>query len=389
MQTGIELYDFHASVCIATYGISVPSLHTVSTDSVITTLLQTPNDRESIMETASETASAASYRYLPRRPLYSTYVDKIEIWWGDDVADEIGATDSRGYNIVNLAFWLANTDGTSNPVDVALVWVNPEEYFDVDNSQFGSTPEEIRNSLLEAYHAQGARVLISAFGATQFPTTEGISATACGENLAQFVIDYQLDGVDLDYEDNAAMESGTSVPWLVEMTNAMLKKFKASGKRYIILHAPQAPYFMDGKYPENYIALHNSELYDGSTMGDHIDGYLVQFYNQGTSEYDDYESLFEEANGWALGTAVQQIADKGIPMRKISVGKPVTPQDAANTGYVPPDELAAIFREARQPGAPWSRIRRVGGVMGWQFINDPEGEWIAGAKDAIENPGRK
>ncbi len=32
---------FHASVCIATYGMSVPSLHTESTDSVIITTSQT------------------------------------------------------------------------------------------------------------------------------------------------------------------------------------------------------------------------------------------------------------------------------------------------------------------------------------------------------------
>ncbi len=381
-------YDFQASVCIATYGISVPSLHTESTDSVIATLLQTPNDCESIMETASA-ASSRPHGYLPHGPLYSTYVDTISQWWGDVIADEIGATDSRGYNIVNLSFWLANKDGTSHPVDIAIVWASPERFFDVHNSKFGSTPDEIRKNLRKAYHAQGARVLVSAFGATQFPTTQGIPATACGENLAQFVMDNQLDGVDLDYEDNAAMENGTAVPWLVEMTSAMLKKFKASGKRYIILHAPQAPYFMDGKYPKNYVALHNSGLHDGSTMGDHIDGYLVQFYNQGNSEYVCYKTLFEDADGWSSGSAVQQIADKGIPMRKISVGKPVTPQDVVNTGYVPPDELAAIFREARQPGAPWSHIHRLGGVVGWQFMSDPKGEWIAGAKDAIGNPGHK
>ena len=42
----------------------------------------------------------------------------------------------------------------------------------------------------------------------------------------------QLDGVDLDYEDNNAMEVGTAVPWLIEMTDAMVMKFKATGKKY-------------------------------------------------------------------------------------------------------------------------------------------------------------
>ena len=90
----------------------------------------------------------------------------------------------------------------------------------------------------------------------------------------------QLDGVDLDYEDNQAMNEGKAVPWLIEMTDAMVKKFKAAGKQYIMTNAPQAPYFMDGHYKQNYVDLYKAELSDGSRVGDHIDSYLVQFYNQ-------------------------------------------------------------------------------------------------------------
>ena len=34
------------------------------------------------------------------------------------------------------------------------------------------------------------------------------------------------------------------------------------------------------------------------------------------------------------GTAVKQIMDKGVPKEKILLGKPATPNDATNTGYV-------------------------------------------------------
>ena len=37
-------------------------------------------------------------------------------------------------------------------------------------------------------------------------------------NLAQFVIYNNLDGVDLDWEDNAAMENGTGEQWLIDCT---------------------------------------------------------------------------------------------------------------------------------------------------------------------------
>ena len=275
-----------------------------------------------------------------------------------------------------MAFWLPNPDGTSNPVDVATVWDNPEKFFDVSNSDFGSSGSEIRNSLLREYHKNGVKILISAFGATSYPTTEGIPATACGENLAQYVIDMKLDGVDLDYEDNGAMEQGEAVPWLIAMTEAMLMKFKATGKKYIITHAPQAPYFMNGKYPKNYVDFHKSLLSDGSTVGDHIDSYLVQFYNQGSSTYSTYESLFKWSDGWSSGTSVKEIANKGIPISKIVMGKPITEKDVVNSGYVCPDQLAGFIQTARQPGNVWANDGDIGGVMGWKFQSDRNGEWI-------------
>jgi hypothetical protein len=51
--------------------------------------------------------------------------------------------------------------------------------------------------------------------------------------------------------------------------------------------------------------------------------------------YDTYELLFIDAKyGEWNGTAVKQIAAKGVPLDKIVVGKPVTPADASNTGYI-------------------------------------------------------
>ena len=123
-----------------------------------------------------------------------------------------------------------------------------------------------------------------------------------------FVIENQLDGVDLDYEDNAAMEAGTAVPWLITMTEAMLDTFASSapGQKFYISHAPQAPYFMEGKYPQNYIDLYYSSA--GHRMvGHYIDFFNIQFYNQGTSDYLTYETIFMESNGWSVGTAINQI----------------------------------------------------------------------------------
>ena len=299
------------------------------------------------------------------------------------IAEMIGATNSKGCNIINLAFWLPNPDGTSKPLDTALVWGNAVAYFGT-NSEFGSTTQEIQANLRNRYHQQNAKVMVSAFGATSHPTTQNIDAEAVGENLAMFVIENQLDGVDLDYEDNPAMQAGTAVPWLITMTKAMLRTFASSapGQKFYISHAPQAPYFMDRKYPQNYVDLYYSSV-GGGTVGDSIDFFNVQFYNQGTSDYLTYETLFVKSNGWSVGTAVLQIAEKRIPINKLLVGKPVTQKDAYNTGYVKQDKLANIFRTARtarQGG--WYNCNEVGGVMNWKFSSDTTA-WMKEMKSAI------
>ena len=88
-------------------------------------------------------------------------------------------------------------------------------------------------------------------------------------------------------------------------------------------------------------------------------------------------SLFITSDGWSVGTSVNEIAAKGIPLSKITVGKPITQADAANTGFVPVTDLASIIDTARQPGNVWANGRDVGGVMGWRFQSDRDGTWIS------------
>jgi len=49
--------------------------------------------------------------------------------------------------------------------------------------------------------------MISAFGSTDMPSSR--DANSICSLLGQFVLDNNLDGVDLNFEDNAAMEIGT------------------------------------------------------------------------------------------------------------------------------------------------------------------------------------
>ena len=74
-----------------------------------------------------------------------------------------------------------------------------------DQNPWGNNNTEVQLGVKKAYNDAGVKILISAFGATQFPTTYYVSPVECGYALGKFVLDNHLDGADIDWEDNAAM----------------------------------------------------------------------------------------------------------------------------------------------------------------------------------------
>ena len=77
---------------------------------------------------------------------------------------------------------------TSGAADQALEW---EELTDADRSSYKSQ-----------YSAAGISLIVSAFGATDAPTTNGTDPTQVADMMAQWVQQYNLDGIDIDYEVN-------------------------------------------------------------------------------------------------------------------------------------------------------------------------------------------
>lgn len=49
----------------------------------------------------------------------------------------------------------------------------------------------------------------------EVPTTAGTDPEKLASKIGAFVKEYELDGVDVDYEDFGAMLTGTAVPWLI------------------------------------------------------------------------------------------------------------------------------------------------------------------------------
>lgn len=66
-----------------------------------------------------------------------------------------------------------------------------------------------------------------------------------------------LDGVDIDWEDTAALQAGTGEAWLITLTKTLRQLLPNA----IITHAPQGPYFMgpSALYPKGgYVAVHQA-----------------------------------------------------------------------------------------------------------------------------------
>jgi hypothetical protein len=104
-----------------------------------------------------------------------------------------------------------------------------------------------------------------------------------------------------------------------------------------------------------------------------IDFYNIQFYNQGSTKYDSYQELFTQSTGVFSGTSVKEIMNRGIPREKIIVGKPATPGDVMNTGYVDSAQLGQWAAQAKNEFGWWS------GFMIWQFKGDLVGQIINNA----------
>merc|ERR1712110_316684 len=81
-------------------------------------------------------------------------------------------------------------------------------------------------------------------------------------------------------------------------------------------------------------------------VGDLIDWYNIQFYNQGDENYGTCDNLFNKANPEWPETSVFEIAGNGIPLEKLVVGKPGRAKKDATNGFVDPKMLGACAKDA-------------------------------------------
>jgi len=206
------------------------------------------------------------------------------------------ASDLQGFNTLILAFLLA-----SGPADQAQAWTQ------LSASQ--------RATLKADYKNNNITLMVSAFGSTESPTTDGKDPTALAESMASWVKQWDMDGIDVDYEDFEAVGKGRAVSWLETFTS-VLRNNLPDGE-FVITHAPVAPWFGKG---QPYAQL-------DASVGKHIDWYNVQFYSQGTA-YTTCDTLVSQSGDPFPGTSLLEIVASGVPQQKVVMGKPGTAVDA-------------------------------------------------------------
>ncbi|KAJ7224292.1 glycoside hydrolase family 18 protein [Mycena pura] len=269
-------------------------------------------------------------RATPAAPHWVVYSDQfVSGTTGPPAASAV-----TGFNVFILSFLL--TEGPFDKVE-EWTWLTAAQ----------------RASVKSQYAAAGIKLLVSAFGSTDVPTSSNADPIATANTMANFTIAFGLDGIDVDYEDFNAFDAGDgkAEQWLISFTTQLRKNLPAG--QFIITHAPVAPWFSPSIWGGGgYLRVHQS-------VGSMIDWYNVQFYNQGASEYTTCANLLTASSSTWPSTALFQIASSGVPLSKLVIGKPAVSGDASN-GFMSTTTLATCVSQAKSQG--WNA-----GVMVWEY----------------------
>ncbi|KAJ6591490.1 glycoside hydrolase family 18 protein [Mycena vulgaris] len=259
-------------------------------------------------------------RATPAAPHWVIYSDQfVSGTTGPPAASAVA-----GFNVFALSFLL-----TEGAFDKAFEWT--------------TLTDAQRAAVKSQYAAAGIKLVVSVFGSTDVPTSSGVNPVTMATTMAEWVIQYNLDGIDVDYEDFNAFDAGDgkAEAWLISFTT-QLRVLLPQGT-YILTHAPVAPWFSPSIWGGGgYLKVHAS-------VGNLIDWYNVQFYNQGVTEYTTCANLLTTSSNTWPKTALFQIAASGVPLSKLVIGKPAT-TGAASNGFMAAATLAGCLATAKSQG---------------------------------------
>lgn len=141
------------------------------------------------------------------------------------------------YNYFIFGTWTCQ----NGAFDIARLWSNPYYYF---SNKFGASNPEIQAFLKSKYRAAGKKIVVRAFGDGESPTTGKFDPVTCGKSIAAFVLSNNLDGVDIHYKDNTALNAGLAEQWLITFS----KTLRNTLPFHLISHSIEDYMLNRGKY---------------------------------------------------------------------------------------------------------------------------------------------
>ncbi|OCH87393.1 glycoside hydrolase family 18 protein [Obba rivulosa] len=276
-------------------------------------------------------------RRAPAAPHWVIYSDEFV----SGITGPPPVADVSGYNVFILSFLLLEG-----------AWDKAEEWTQLSASD--------RSTVKSQYNSAGISLMVSAFGSTDVPTSTGADPTNTANTFAAWVKQYDLDGIDVDYEDFDAMDAGTGEAWLVTFTTQLRNQLPAG--QFIITHAPVAPWFSPNIWTNGGYLQVNSEV------GSLIDWFSSHSITEGTSEYTTCSGLLTSSSSTWPNSALFQISASGVTLDKLVIGKPANTGDAS-TGFIAASTLAGCVEQAKNQG--WDA-----GVMVWEYP-DAASSWIS------------
>ncbi|KAL5483523.1 hypothetical protein ACEPAI_8755 [Sanghuangporus weigelae] len=348
-----------------------------------TSVLALPVDSLGLDSTARKFLSKAK-RATPAAPHFVIYSDRFVS--GETGPPDVSQVEVCSFIILILTSWLTSYFTDFKGFNVfALSFLLTEGAFD-KAEEWTQLSASQRSAVKSQYANAGIRLIVSLFGSTDAPTSTGADPTATANIMAAWVREFDLDGVDVDYEDFNAINAGdgSAEAWLTTFTRQLRNQLPQGD--FILTHAPVAPWFSPNRFGGGaYLTVNEN-------VGDLIDWYnvqvntylfsdcefiilivcrssgIVKFYNQGTNEYTTCAGLLTSSSSTWPESALFQIAANGVDLNKLVIGKPATSADASN-GFIDPSTLAGCVAQARNRG--WDA-----GVMVWEFP-DAAADWIA------------
>ncbi|KAI9851886.1 MAG: hypothetical protein M1838_002457 [Thelocarpon superellum] len=231
------------------------------------------------------------------------------------------ASQIEGYNVYLLSFWTTyapikdNVDGGvgngyGGAMDSIEAWTQ--------------MPTDQRKALVKSLHDANIAITFTCFGSEDgHPDWTIFNTTAMAAELAELVVNFDLDGVDFDFEDFTYMENDQAATetFLSDLTHQLRLLLP---RPYIISHSVPTSFFNSARH------YGNGSTSIPSQVDDDIDYYNSMMY-WAPGCYDTCDQVFVQSGAACPGVSIGEIVAQGIIAEdKLLVGIPADPAQGGN-----------------------------------------------------------